>query len=331
VPPGVYCINILSSLLTLPRGCEGEMEIKKRDGMRKRVYIAILTFFALLCLMQIMHHPLVVSISEGKSFVFPEIIGWKQSGEIQIFIPKTLYEYIDGAADLYLAYDFQELRVVEYLNGKKASVTVEIYRHKSPNDAFGIYSQERLSNANFLDIGAQGYIEKNVLNFLIGDYYVKINSFNTGAEDEEVLHTFTKRVAENLGGKGRLPSILSSFPQEEKKKNSEKFINKNFLGYSFLHSAFTADYELSGTKFKLFVIEGVEGKDCKDMIQKYLQQTKSPEKDIAEGRYTISDPYHGEILLQWKGKYIWGTLNISDPTLRSKYIKLFEEGIEKIK
>ena len=53
--------------------------------MIKRVYIAILIFFALLCLMQIMHHPLGVSISEGKSFVFPEIIRWKQSGEIQTF------------------------------------------------------------------------------------------------------------------------------------------------------------------------------------------------------------------------------------------------------
>ena len=135
--------------------------------MIKRVYIAILIFFALLCLMQIMHHPLGVSISEGKSFVFPEIIGWEQSGENQTFMPKTLYEYIDGAADLYLAYDFQELKVAEYLNDKKASVTVEIYRHKSPNDAFGIYSQERLPDANYLNIGTQGYVDQNILDFFV--------------------------------------------------------------------------------------------------------------------------------------------------------------------
>ena len=67
------------------------------------------------------------------------------------------------------------------------------------------------------------------------------------------------------------------------------------------------------------------------MIQKYLQQTKSLEKNIAEGRYTISDPYHGEIFLHWKGKYIWGILNVSDISLRSKYLKLFEVGLEKKK
>jgi hypothetical protein len=259
------------------------------------------------------------------------INGWKQSGGIQTFSPRKLYDYIDGAADLYLTYDFQELKVAEYSNEKKASVTVEIYRHGTPSHAFGIYSQERLPNANFLDIGAQGYIEQNILNFLTGPYYVKINSFNTGAEDQEILLTFAKKVSENLGEKGRLPSILSSFPQEGKKNNSEKFISINFLGYAFLHSAFTADYELSGKKFKLFVIEGADGNDCREMIQKYLQQTRSPEKNVTESRYAIADPYHGEIELHWKGKYIWGILNVSDTSLRSKYLKLFEVGLEKKK
>jgi hypothetical protein len=269
--------------------------------------------------------------AETKDFRFPEITGWKQSGEIQTFSPKTLFEYINGDADLYLTYDLQELKSAEYVNEKKASVIVDVYRHKTPTYAFGIYSQERLSNANIIDIGAQGYIEKNVLNFVSGPYYVKLNSYNTGAEDEEILLNFAKKVSENLGEKGRLPSILSSFPEEGRKKNSEKFINKNFLGYSFLYSAFTAEYELSGKKFKLFVIEGADGNDCREMVQKYLQQTKSLEKNIAEGLYTISDPYHGEIELHWKGKYIWGILNVSDTSLRSKYLKLFEVGLEKKK
>ncbi len=296
--------------------------------MEKKHFIA---FFLSIYLTLGVVDALRASHSDWRTFVFPEVKGWKQSGEIQTFLPKTLFEYINGAADLYLAYDFQELKAAEYVNEKKASVIVDVYRHKTPTHAFGIYSQERLSDANFIDIGDQGYIEKNLLNFLTGPYYVKINSFNTGAEDQEMLLTFAKKVAETLGEKGRLPSILSSFPEEGKKKNSEKFIAIKFLGYAFLHSAFTADYEISGTKFKLFAIEGVERSDCKDMIQKYLQQTGSPARDVVEGRYTLPDPYQGEIDLYWKGKYIWGIFNLSDPTLRTKYLKLFEEGLQKRK
>jgi hypothetical protein len=266
---------------------------------------------------------------DRESSLFPEVRGWKQSGGIQTFSPRKLYEYMDGAADLYLTYEFQELQVAEYRKEKKASVTVEIYRHKTPRDAFGIYSQERFSKANFLRVGAQGYSEENFLIFVSGKYYVKINSFHTGSDDEEILLAFGKKVAEKLGGKSSLPPLLASFPEEGKKKNSEKFIAKNFLGYSFFHSAFTADYELSGRRFKLYVMEGASPEECRKMIQNYLQQTGTPRKTVAEGRYTLLDPYHGEMDFSWKGKYIFGVLNLDESTLRSKYLQLMEEGLQK--
>jgi len=259
------------------------------------------------------------------------VAGWKQSEEIQTFKPGTLFEYINGGADLYLAYDFQELKVGEYSDGKKASVTIEIYRHKTPTLAFGVYSQERLPDANFIVIGTQGYIEENVLNFLAGPYYVKISGIHTGSSDQEILLTFAKKVAEQLGEKGTLPSILSSFPEEGKKKNSETFVNRNFLGYSFLHSAFTADYEVSGTKFRLFVIESADKTESKNMIQKYEEQMGKTEIIVAEGRYLIRDPHHGEIALGWRGAYLWGVVDLKDPDLRSRYLKLFDERLQKRK
>ncbi len=276
-------------------------------------------------------NPLWAASPDLKTFVFPEVADWKQSGEIQTFKPETLFEYINGGADLYLAYDFQELKVAEYSNGKKASVTVDVYRHETPTQAFGIYSQERLSDANFLDIGAQGYIGDGVLNFLNGPYYVKISSYNAKPDDPEILIAFAKKVSETLRERGALPSILSSFPEEGKKKNSEKFINKNFLGYSFLHSAFTADYDLSGTKFKLFVIQTADKAECKNMVQKYVDQMVKTEKNVTEGRYLIPDPHHGEIELQWQGAYLWGILSSSNPDLRSKYLRLFDERLQKRK
>jgi hypothetical protein len=267
--------------------------------------------------------------SEAKDFKFPEIPGWNQSGEIETFIPKTLYEYINGAADLYFSYNFEELKVAEYVNDRKASVIVDVYRHATSTDAFGIYSQERLPNANYLDIGLQGYYEKNALNVLRGSYYVKINSFNTGADDQEILLAFAKKVSANLGEKGALPSILTVFPKEGKVTNSEKFISKKFLGYAFLHSAFTADYELADKKFKLFTIENGDPAECRNMIQKYLEQTGKTEAKVAEGRHTISDPHHGEIDLYWRGGNIWGILNLNDLALRSKYLRLLEAGLKK--
>lgn len=307
-------------------------ERMKKSAVAKKAYFSIFVFSLLLiCWMSWNGASSWASGAEENSYSFPKIGGWKQSDEIQIFSPENLYDYINGGADLYLKYDFQELKVAEYQNDQKASVTIEVYRHKTPTHAFGIYSQERLSNANYLDIGAQGYSEKGILNFLTGNYYVKMSSFNTGPEDPEVLLTFAKKVVENLGGKGSLPSILSSFPQEGEKKNSEKFIAKEFLGYSFFHAGFTADYEVSGKKFQLFLIEGIDQKDCQNMIQEYLKHTGDLQNKIEEGRYKLKDPYHGEMDFYWKGNHIWGALNLDDSTFRSKVLKLFEEELEKKK
>ena len=158
------------------------------------------------------------AMGEEKTFVFPEMSGWKQDGEPQVFSPRTLYEYIDGAADLYLTYEFQDLNVAEYKGEGKAAVTVEVYRHGDSTQAFGIYSQERLANARFLDIGAQGYQEPNVLNFVAGPYYVKISGYSTGAEDERTMLTFGRKMEEILGGKifpSRDPLLLSAGRHEE--------------------------------------------------------------------------------------------------------------------
>ena len=269
--------------------------------------------------------------SQAADFKFPSVSGWRQAGEIQTFDSNTLYEYINGGADLYLAYDFEELKVAEYQNDKKAAVTVEVYRHRTPTHAFGIYSQERYPGANFIEVGVQGYLEKQALNFLFGSTYAKITSFDAGPEEQSILLAFAKAVAGNLGEKGAFPSIVTAFPAEGKVKNSEKFTARKFLGYPFLHSAFSAEYVVSGKNFRLFIIEGKDQTDCRDMMEKYLEQLGIKDKTVAEGQYTLSDAYHGEIDLHWRGARIWGILDLGDPGLRAKYSKLFEEGLQKTK
>ena len=97
--------------------------------MKKRYLIVYLLFVSLLAGV---FSPELLFSSEWETLVFPDVTGWKRSAKIQTFSPKTLFEYIDGAADLYLTYDFEELKVAEYQNEKKASVTVDVYFHKTP-------------------------------------------------------------------------------------------------------------------------------------------------------------------------------------------------------
>jgi Family of unknown function (DUF6599) len=260
--------------------------------------------------------------ADAQPFAFPAMDGWTLAGQPQVFSPDTLYDYINGGSDLYLKYEFEELTVVEYRKDKM-SVSAEVYRHRTPDHAFGIYSQERVPSAEFLAIGAQGYYENAVCNFIQRGYYVKLSGENTGAGDREILLRFARRISENLPGPSALPEILAAFPAEGKKAYAEKFIAKDFLGYGFLHSGFTADYDRSGHKYQLFVIAGNGPDEARAMLGQYLKQIKH-EAPVVEGAYQVKDPYHGDVALLWKGRYIWGTINLADPNLRAAYLKQFE-------
>ena len=81
--------------------------------------------------------------------------------------------------------------------------------------------------------------------------------------------------------------------------------------------------------FTLFLIEGRDPKDCGEMLQEYLQLTGYSQEEAKEGHYILRDPYHGELALIWKGKFIWGIMNLIDINLRSEYLQLTEDLLEK--
>lgn len=267
---------------------------------------------------------------EDMTGIFPEIPGMSKIKEPEIYTPHNLYEYINGAAELYLSYDFRELATLTYENPKEQSLTIEIYRHSNSPNGFGIYGQERPQSGDFLKIGTQGYYEKGILNFVRGSYYVKLISFGLGSDDKSLLISVAQKIANQLEGELSFPRIVSSFPEEGKIKNSEKFISQNFLGHSFLKSAFTADYNDANTTFKLFIIKGADAKDCEEILTKYLQFAKTPVDSLKQDQYQVSDPYHGDVLLRWQGEYIAGVLYIEQENLRQKYLKILESNLTKL-
>jgi hypothetical protein len=263
------------------------------------------------------------SLARGaQPFAFPAMEGWTLAGPPQVFSPDNVYDYINGGSDLYLKYEFVELTVVEYRKDAM-SVSAEVYRHRDADHAFGIYSQERVPSAEFLTLGAQGYYENAVCNFIQGGYYIKLSSEHTGAGDRQILLSFARRISDSLPGPSALPEILSAFPAEGKKANTEKFIAKDFLGYGFLHSGFTAEYDRAGHRYQLFTIAGARADDARTMLEHYLKQIKH-QAPVVEGAYQVTDPYHGVIALFWKGRHIWGTIGLADAGLRAAYLKYFE-------
>ena len=273
----------------------------------------------------------------------PEIEGWTKDGDPMVYVPETLFEYIDGAADAYLAYEFEELAALSYNGGEKRSITVEVYRHRDLRNAFGIYSQERPQKGNFVDIGTQGYYDTGVLNFFHGPYYVKVMGYYLGNDDQAVLTTTARKIAERLGGPPAFPGILACFPTEGRVSGSERYISRDVLGHGFLHSAYAADYaadpSADGSPVRLFLFEGRDETDARKMLDDYLKladaspstrvEAIGPDDTTGPPIYRFTDPRRttGEranFLLS--GRFIWG-LFASDAATADRYLERFEENL----
>ncbi len=295
------------------------------------------TFLCIILFVSVLNGKAGVLSNEEESSLLsllPRVEAWSLSEEPQSYIPGNLFEYINGAAEIYLAYDFKELMVGLY--GKKkeadeAALSVEIYDMGSAKNSFGIYSAERFAESEFIPIGNQGYLEEGTLNFLVGRYYIKLLCFDCGDESDEVLKSFSGMIVKSVKDKGELPSALRYFPKEGLVSNSERFILRNFLGYDFLHDGYSANYKLKDQEFDCFIIEGTDEQDAQRMLEQYLEKKSNSDIQKTKLGFRLKDRYYHNIFLALNGNTIFGVMKIRDDfqDIGQRYLAILLESSKK--
>lgn len=264
--------------------------------------------------------------------LLPDVENWEKSDDIQSYYPENLFEYINGAAEIYLSYEFKELLVVQFDHeNSEANISIEIYDMGEQENSFGIYSVERYPDNQFVPVGIQGYTEEGILNFLIGDYYIKLFCFGCSGDTADGLMKFAKGIAAKVEKKGSLPPLLGVFPQEGKIAHSEKFILRNFLGYGFLHDGYLVNYKTDDFEFDCFLIKGRDEEDAKKMLNQYLQSNADSPEDQGVGKVIkIEDRYYKNIFLLRLDKYICGVMKIEDGSeaLGQRYLETMIKNLK---
>jgi hypothetical protein len=279
--------------------------------------------YSLLTLMSVM-----TVQSQDNSVYFPELNGWKKPDSLSNYTADNLWDIIDGAADGYLLYDFEQMTMGDYTQDSGRYITLEIYRHQTPEDAFGIYSQERPSKATYNDIGGQGYQEDANLNFFAGRYYVKIRCSGKSDAEIKAVKTLGETIAAQIDPASALPSQLALFPLEGKIANSDQYINENFIGYSFFKNAFIANYNVKGSTFNVFIIPNASADECKTMLASFMKNNGKEQTNLQPGIFDIKDKYNGNMKILWKGKYLCGIYNTANAAIMQDYIALIDVNLK---
>lgn len=148
-----------------------------------------------------MHHGRQASIEEpGQSPAVPttgalpaSVGAWARAGEARRVDAGAIFDYMDGAGELYLAYRFDHLEVVEYRAGEGDDILVELYRMRGADDAFGLLSGDWGGEAVALggkppDDRPRALYGAGLLRLAAGDTYARVMATReTPASREAVL------------------------------------------------------------------------------------------------------------------------------------------------
>lgn len=188
------------------------------------------------------------------------------------FSPETLYEKINGRADLYLASGFVQLDTQRFTPGAGGGGWVEVFVYDMGTtvNAFSVFSMQRREGAQPVDIAPNAYRTDNAL-FMAheNDYLEFIGTDATGPLQRTVEELARRYVFEHGGrSEARAPGA-DLFPDAGFVAGSLQLINANAFGYAELDQVYTAQYEIDGMRLNAFVSERPSAEAAEGLARTY--------------------------------------------------------------
>jgi hypothetical protein len=192
---------------------------------------------------------LVVAVSllscSGQESDFPEVDGWTRAGEVRTYDADNLWEYINGAAELFVQHDVQTCRTADLASGDLV-VAVDLYDMGTPLNAFGVFNQENPAGGTPLPGAIEAAVSPPYQALLLkGATYVKVNAIE-GELTETSGRDLLEALAGALPGQTTYPSELGLLPEDGKVAGSEGYRREGFLGLTELPGCVYAEYPGAG-------------------------------------------------------------------------------------
>jgi len=232
-------------------------------------------------------------------------------GQPAFYDSPTLYQYMDGAADVFQIYDVQALFHQDFKAGP-VDLTVDIFDMGSLENAFGMYAAERSPKYDFVGLGAEGYRNEGLLNFFQDRYYVKLAAFEEGGN--AALQEFGVAISKRIGDNTRFPVQLSKLPKTQRIPRTEKYLPKDPLGHPFLGPAYQATYRMeSGERILMISVAadpadaGSRMKALEDHFRRTGEWKAAPQ--FGTGSARGSNSFEGSLVATASGHYVVLLLN----------------------
>jgi len=191
--------------------------------------------------------------------------GWTPAGDMELYDRENIYDLVDGQADAFFAYGFQQVAVQSYENPAGNVLRVTVWQLASPTDAYGLFTAS--ISGEPVAIGNDGDADPGRrIAFWQDRYYVNVHA-RQKLPDEE-LQNMAKAVSAKLPSGGDRPALVSRLPSDGLVPRSALFFHEeisiqsdiwlggeNVLGLSPQTNGVLARYDVGGQTARLLVVQ----------------------------------------------------------------------------
>jgi len=283
----------------------------------------LVSFLALLCLSVI-----AAPASHATGLVPDDLLpvscaeGWTREGNVKHFTKDTLYEHINGEAELFFPFGFRSLATAAYVRGPDPSIAliVDIYHMDSVLGAFGIYSSYRNRDDTVVQVGAEGSLNPAQLLFYQDRFFMRLSASGTSQLGGKTLVACGKSLSGRLPGPPAAPKELGLLPAHGVLTGTEKYSATSLFGYPFFRAGLTAEVSIGGKPAKAFVVmedSPEAARKALDRYDTYLKQSGSASGLNRTGdseALSAADPLYTQVLILQKGSLLLGLARLADTT-----------------
>lgn len=268
-----------------------------------------------------------------------QVAGWQRAGEDRIFHRENLFDYMDGAGEIYLAYGFQALLVREYAQEAAPPIVVEVYRMSSSEEAYGIFTHD--TEGEERDVGQGASYGLGLLRFWKGRFFVRLMAEQETEEAREALLVLGQSIAEAIPQGGRKPRLVAALPPTGLLPSSVHYFHKqvslnchyylseaNLLNLSERTEAVLARYRFDGGQARLLLVRYPQPAEARIAYEQFSRAYFPFRTATASSQKVGKVEGKGWVSVRRRGRFVILVLEASGPGAGSR---LTEAVVKKLR
>ncbi|MFH2065912.1 MAG: DUF6599 family protein [Pseudomonadota bacterium] len=190
-----------------------------------------------------------------REIVMPLPPGMKPLTPPEVFTPDTLYEKINGKAELYLSAGFRELRCRRIHPEQNPELWMEvfIYEMETASNAFSVFSMQRRDSGVPTELSEFSYQTENAVYLATGPHYLEVIGAQAGPEMKQAMLSFLRYFNKDAVSGSDALSEFSRFPEACSDQSRMSVIPSSAFGFDKLDNVYTSRCLMDGKEVMVFL------------------------------------------------------------------------------